>query len=66
MSLKHLTPLQERIYVAVVGRGLSTAEAAKRIGCLEYVINQQLPIAIERAKWRDWPAPDPDQLNLFT
>ena len=65
MTLKHLTKLQQQIYVAVVGRGLPNVEAAKRIGCTEDVVNTQLPIAIERAYWREWPAPDPDQLNLF-
>ena len=66
MTLKHLTTLQQQIWVAVIGRGLSKPETAKRIGCTEDVVNAQLPIAIEREKWLEWSEPDPDQLSLFT
>ena len=73
MTYRHLTTLQQQIWLLVIEDGLSASQAAKRLDRTEHVVNTQLTCATNRlkayAQWilsrRDRQS-NPDQLNLFT
>ena len=67
MTLKDLTKRQKRIYLAIVRYRMAKDVAAEWVGfgCTVEDIDAELPAINACVSWREWPAPNPDQLSLF-